>query len=319
MNKEEALSLAAEAENKAKEAEINSEYPRVGKYVYTELSNALKGLAATIEENSTEKGIKSNSYEERKQAKIERLKIRAAKKRVEAAEAEVNSHNIGSRIPLGQPILVGHHSERGHRNAIAKMHKASSKAYETNAYADELERRAEAAENNTAISSDDPEACIKLKEKIEDLTKRRELMKAANKLILKNDKEGVIALGFSEQKTHELFNPQFEYYGKGFRPWQLTNLGAEIRRLKKRLEQLSKVPSENHIVSVTTKDFEVFEDKDENRICFKFPGKPSEEVRKLLKSSAFKWSPTRLLWVRQLSDNARYSARVIVKQLTKTP
>ncbi|MGD9886187.1 MAG: DUF3560 domain-containing protein [Reyranella sp.] len=31
---------------------------------------------------------------------------------------------LAQQIPLGQPILIGHHSERGHRRHIAKIEAA---------------------------------------------------------------------------------------------------------------------------------------------------------------------------------------------------
>ncbi len=52
--------------------------------------------------------------------------------------------------------------------------------------ADYYERRAQAAENNTAISSDDPEAIAKLTEKLEGLKQTQEFMKAVNAYYKKN-------------------------------------------------------------------------------------------------------------------------------------
>ncbi len=53
----------------------------------------------------------------------------------------------------------------------------------------------------------------------------------------------------------------------------------------------------------------------DNGAEFIFEGKPSAEIRQLLKSNAFRWSPTQKAWQRQLTNNARYVARLVVKKL----
>jgi hypothetical protein len=110
-----------------------------------------------------------NTYEAKKLARIERLRARAAK---QYAIAEANSmanicgeYNTG--IPLGQPIFVGHHSERRHRKAIESIDKKLKKGFEAAKYARELEARAEAAESRKAIDSDNPEAMRLLTEKLQ--------------------------------------------------------------------------------------------------------------------------------------------------------
>jgi hypothetical protein len=44
-------------------------------------------------------------------------------------------------------------------------------------------------------------------------------------------------------------------------------------------------------------------------------GKPSEEIRKLLKSKAFKWSPKNGVWQRQLTQNGKWASERVVKQI----
>jgi hypothetical protein len=270
----------------AKRAEDTSEYPGLGKSVYTTLSQALTQQAATLEEPPTQPAA-DNAYEQRKAARIDRLKARAAGLTVEAARRDVRSHDIGRNIPFGQPILVGHHSERRHRNAIDKMHNASRKAYELRQAAEEAARRAEAAESSNAISSDDPKAVEKLTQKLAGLENLRDHIKAENKM------------------------------GKRSPSWKLTNLGAEIRRCKQRIEELSIEIAPEQQINIEENGFKLFESAEDNRICFQFEGKPSEDVRRELKSRAFKWSPSRGLWVRQLNTNGRWAAKHTVEALRK--
>ncbi|MDA9912862.1 DUF3560 domain-containing protein [Candidatus Nanopelagicales bacterium] len=78
------------------------------------------------------------SNREERKARAEARAARAAA-RAEAAADAVDTHSA-RQIPLGQPILVGHHSERRHRRDIASFEAAirrsvqASRAAEDAAY-----------------------------------------------------------------------------------------------------------------------------------------------------------------------------------------
>jgi hypothetical protein len=137
-------------------------------------------------------------------------------------------------IPLGQPILIGHHSEKRHRKDLTRIDEHLAKAKEHHDKAEYFRRHAAAAESNRAIFSDDPDATEKLVDKIERLKQRQGAMKRANQLIRKADREGLADLGFSEETITRLFRQ--DYAGRvGFPNYALTNNSANIRRLEKRL------------------------------------------------------------------------------------
>jgi hypothetical protein len=74
------------------------------------------------------------------------LSARAARRKAEA-DARYNAADaISEYIPRGQPILVGHHSERGHRRALARMDGHVHKAVE-------LGREAERAADGAASAA----------------------------------------------------------------------------------------------------------------------------------------------------------------------
>lgn len=52
-----------------------------------------------------------------------------------------------SYIPMGQPILIGHHSQKRHENAIARSNAHSMKSIDEQKKAEKWEHRAEHAEN----------------------------------------------------------------------------------------------------------------------------------------------------------------------------
>lgn len=57
--------------------------------------------------------------------------------------------------------------------------------------------------------------------------------------------------------------------------------------------------------------FRVIENEEIDRLQIVFDGKPSDDIRAILRSNGYKWSPKNKTWQRQLTDNARESvARV---------
>jgi hypothetical protein len=97
----------------------------------------------------------------------------------------------------------------------------------------------------------------------------------------------------------------------------LTNAGAEIRRLKKRIEQLEREEqiAAHEVEPVAGDGFTLEECPDDNRIRFFFEEKPSEDTRKLLKQNGFRWSPNAGAWQRQLNDNGRSAAKYVAGKI----
>lgn len=64
-------------------------------------------------------------------------------------------------------------------------------------------------------------------------------------------------------------------------------------------------------------DIRVVENTALDRIQLFFPDKPSAEERAILKKRAFKWAPSVGAWQRQLTNNARWAAECVVKQIAE--
>ncbi len=77
---------------------------------------------------------------------------------------------------------------------------------------------------NTATFSDDPAAGEKLAEKIDRLQKRQGLMKSANQLVRKGDREGLADLGFFRGADQEAVHAGF------LRPHWLRRLRDQKQR-----------------------------------------------------------------------------------------
>lgn len=86
-----------------------------------------------------------------------------ATERANAAHSRADA--IAGMIPFGQPILVGHHSERRHRRDLGKIEADMRKAIEEREKAGRLNYRAEAAERHQS-EKQDPGAIARRLEKI---------------------------------------------------------------------------------------------------------------------------------------------------------
>jgi uncharacterized protein YllA (UPF0747 family) len=61
--------------------------------------------------------------------------------------------------------------------------------------------------------------------------------------------------------------------------------------------------------------FKVVRDVEDTRMNLFFDDIPDENIRNLLKSNGFKWSPNLKAWTRQLTQNAEYSLNRLLNQL----
>ena len=128
-----------------------------------------------------------SDYASRRAERIGRLAIHAERKRLEGERRLGAVQKLADQIPLGQPILVGHHSERHARRDARRIQDGMRRGVEALGEAEELERRATAAEANQAISSDDPEAVQRLEEKLRTVEARRDRWKAINQALRTKD------------------------------------------------------------------------------------------------------------------------------------
>jgi hypothetical protein len=80
--------------------------------------------------SSAKRQIPKNDYKERKVDRISRYEERAAAARGESFSRCKITRSIGDGIPMGQSILVGHHSEAKARADMKKINNATvNKAY----------------------------------------------------------------------------------------------------------------------------------------------------------------------------------------------
>lgn len=165
---------------------------------------------------------------------------------------------------------------------------------------------------NNTISSDDPQAVEKLQEKLAACENKQKSMKEINKYYRKHG----TCVGYPDmaestaRKLDENVQQAYSWDKQPFPSYAITNNGAEIRRLKKRIEQLSQ-DRETGFVGWDFPGGTVEINEDINRLQIIFDEKPDEKQRAVLKSNGFHWSPTEGAWQRQLNRNSVYAASYI--------
>lgn len=255
-----------------------------------------------------------HDYHQRREKRIANAKNRALINEQEAESLYSSAKEMASHIPFGQPILVGHHSEKKDRNYRDKIHDKFGKSFEKMEKAKYYTEKAETIESYDAISSDDPQALQKLEQKLKSLQEAQEFMKSANKCIKKKDMESFLKLPHTSLKIWEDLNKPDFTGCRGFARYSLTNNGANIRQVQNRIGKLKKL-SERQSVDKVINGVRIFENREANRLQVIFKGKPEAETIKKLKSCGFRWAPSENAWQRHISNTAFHLAKQIAEAL----
>lgn len=197
---------------------------------------------------------------------------RKAGKRAEQAErAEAKSNKYYEKsnkhrdfLSLAEPIKIGHHSEKRHRKIIDDAYNNMGKSVAESKKAKNLEHKAETLACNAEIqiNLDAPESLDLLQERVAYLEKKRDALKASKK----------------------------------YQSFELTNLGANIRRYKERLETAKKLWDLDFDNSKPT----------EKEIKAKKKQHKQEATDKVLKDNGVIWAFTPEQFEKQKVENAIY-------------
>lgn len=173
---------------------------------------------------------------------------------------------------------------------------------------------------NTTIYSNDEFAIEKLQNRIEDLEKYQQFMKDINSYYRKNKTLEDCEL-LSETEKNEILKKMsiYSWYDVPFAPYNLQNNNAEIKRNKQRLEELKRLKERANQATedkyIKVDGLEVVEDATDMRIRILFDDIPSAEIREILKSNGFKWSPKNSAWQRQLTSNGIYATKQVLEKI----
>lgn len=246
-------------------------------------------------ETSEEKESARQRFKEKRERRIERAEALSEKNEAMADSRYKSFRAIGDRIPMGQPIMIGHHSEKSHRADLKRMDNHMKKISEHVKASEHYKEKAESIRRSKLILSDDPDAIEKLESKVEGMQQVLDEMKRINK---EWRKKGSLDLVDCDDKMREraLSNMNCWRGGPPFPAYSLTSYSTKIREMKKRAARLEKA---SEFESFEIEGVKVF--LEDGYIKLNFPEKPGQETINTIKRSplAFKWSRFQGMWVRK--------------------
>jgi hypothetical protein len=214
----------------------------------------------------------------------------AARKSSSAFE---RSHSLTAQIPFGQPVQLGHHSQRAHENTLARSDALMSRACAESHKSADHEQKANNAERmlDKIVFSDDEDAVERIEARIAGHDKQATLMTAINKAWKKatgtpaERSAKLVASGVCSERIAEqaaLTMTQFTYLKA---PLDTTNIRARIRTDKKRLEdiraQQARAERAEKAGGICIEGEDV--------VCITFSEKPEYEILEALRSAGFQW------------------------------
>jgi hypothetical protein len=158
-------------------------------------------------------------------------------------------------IEPGQPILVGHHSEKAHRRAIERHDANLSAGFERERMAERHEQAASTlrARLDASIYSDDTDAVLALEERIRAREAEAARIKALNAAIRREQRGGFLAgwlerIGATEDERRAILrNVEFDWrHEPTFAPYVLSNLRGRIDADRKRLASIKAQEARAH-------------------------------------------------------------------------
>lgn len=270
--------------------------------------------------NRTEEIIKTRRdvYGDRVERRRDGLIMKAATLENRANSLLDSARERASSIPLGQPILIGHYSENRDRRFRNKIHDDMGRGFGLLNQAQDVCMQAQGV--GGVISSDDPDALVKLREQLQHAQASQTMMVLVNKQIRKHKGDqaatlvALVDLGMTDANACEALKPDFA--GRvGFPSYALSNNNANIRRIEQRIKEIERNMQAADVERTLASGVIYREDAALNRIMFQFNYKPEQASRDVLKRCGFRWAPSNGAWQRQLNNAGRWAAKAVIEAL----
>lgn len=236
---------------------------------------------------------------ERLEKRAERATEFAQKATARATSAYESGKALADRIPFGQPILVGHHSESRSRRDAERIGTSTQKFVDESKKAERHERRAEgiAAQLEKSIFSDDTDAAEALKARISERTAEVDRMKAVNAAFAKATGQTPSAKALELLRAGTITEAEAKriarlfqlapYETKPFPAYAITNARGSIRRDQERLAEVQE--QAQRATTAAASGGVLVEDRGEY-VVVTFAEKPAADVLDSLRSSGFRWA-----------------------------
>ena len=232
---------------------------------------------------------------ERAERRIERRREWAEARDRRAAAAQATNDRLMNRDPVTGRADWALVTQPGHIPQRAQANRAQERAWSEASAADAHRAKANAAERalEGVIFSDDHDAAEKLAERLAKQEARRDRMKAVNaahRAFLKNPAalEGpkFAHLTEAERVMVRTYKPEYSWEPHPFPPCRLTNLGAEIRRTKKRMAEVDTLAKR---AKATAEAGGVLIEGTGEYVRVTFEEKPEREILAALRAAGFRW------------------------------
>lgn len=189
------------------------------------------------------------------------------------------AREIADGIPFGQPILRGHHSEKGHRRDLARIESNMGKGVMEYDKAQDHASKADglAAQLDRNIYSDDPDAVEALEARIADLERQRDEQKAMNAAVRKGTAPPVLLESFAKLKAQAPWLRQ---------PFDVSHLTANIARLRERITAIQRQQARN--TAAEESGGVVIEGRGDY-VRVTFAEKPDRSILQALRAAGFRW------------------------------
>jgi len=240
---------------------------------------------------------------ERLERKVEKREEWAEKRDVEGHNGYERANEAAKPFENGQPILIGHHSEKMMRAAQKRVDTNMRACIENHNMAEHHRDKAVGLQNQLdhSIFSDDPDAVERLEEKISEMESRQAFMTAVNK-ICRNKKrddaekmEQIVAMGAREEDAKTILHPEYHWQSVGFESFELSNNNANIRRCKDRLATIKASKALQDRAETASNGVIIDRIYGGKMARITFSEKPDREILNELKAVGFRWS--KVCWV----------------------
>lgn len=226
---------------------------------------------------------------ERLERKLEKRAEWSEKAERRAEQRNEASHRAVDGIPFGQPILIGHHSEKRHRAALHRAQTNATKAYEERQLAEHHRSKADGLEMqlDRTVFSDDPDAIEQLQAKVAALRAENDRDKAMNAHYRKHKTmKGHGTL--SDERAAKLDADILATWDKRPVPqYRFSNRSATIRKAEERIKWITQQQARAQKAESSEGGFIIEGTGDYIRVTF--AEKPERSVLNALREAGYRW------------------------------
>lgn len=238
---------------------------------------------------------------ERLEAKLEKREEWADKAQAKADARFETTRTLADAIPLGQPILVGHHSEGRARRDAERIRNGMNKAVELTNLAAHHEAKASgiAAQLERSVFSDDTNAIEALEARIAEREREcahRKTVNAAFRKLGEGQKlEKLAQLAAANVVTPAEALEISRFWGlchweeNPYPAYANTNARANIRRDRERIEEIKRRTVKAEAAAAAPNGVSITRHGPQNWCVVTFAEKPAREVLDALRAAGYRW------------------------------